>query len=251
MLDQPHNAKTIYRLGVSPGIIPFSKLSARRLSPLIQACVAKDINGSTLRRMAQTRAEQVNQESSESLDKYCQLLVQYGNTQVSRRRLTKDRMSSASASGSDVDTVSKLPFIAGSNSTATIGNNNLSGKTQLPARESASSILYSSNTKPPAFGRSNTLGYGDSGSGSASSKKGMLTPKGLARSESIGPGMLLDLDADSDSAGMWGTNYTPIHAAAGATARATGAIGAGRDSGSAKKMAKPSGLLSTPLIENE
>ena len=196
------------------------------------------------------------------------LFEQYGNSLASRRRVvTKDSFSSISGSdaaaiaglgavagaavggGGGGGAVTRQPFGANASSSASVGGSKGSGKTNA-VRESASSILYSNNNsnspKSPAFGRSNTLGFGSSSISGNNSGKGMLTPKGLARSESLGPGMVLDLDADSDAAGMWRTNFTPLHAKTD-----TGSSSPGSASSSNKKRSAkpPSGLLAEPLIE--
>lgn len=74
MLDQPHNAKTIVRLGCAVDILPFSRLTATRLSRLITSSLANDEKGKALRDCATRIGEHIRKESSDSLDRFCSVV---------------------------------------------------------------------------------------------------------------------------------------------------------------------------------
>jgi UDP:flavonoid glycosyltransferase YjiC (YdhE family) len=77
MLDQPHNAQVVVRLGCAAGILPFGKLNARALSQLITTALAADATGNKIRRCAQLCGEQVRRESATSLDEYSNIIENY------------------------------------------------------------------------------------------------------------------------------------------------------------------------------
>ena len=77
MMDQPHNANTILGLGVAPAILPFAKLTAARLAPLLSAAIATDVAGAGYRRRAQECAEQIREESTSCMGRYCDIIEQY------------------------------------------------------------------------------------------------------------------------------------------------------------------------------
>ena len=77
MMDQPHNASTILGLGVAPAILPFAKLTAARLAPLLSAAIATDVAGAGYRRRAQECAEQIREERLSCMHRYCDVIEQY------------------------------------------------------------------------------------------------------------------------------------------------------------------------------
>lgn len=78
MLDQPHNAKTIEKLGCSPGSVPFNtSITAAKVSKLVQQVLGDDAKASALRTRAAEIGRQVSRESSSSLSKYCVAIEEY------------------------------------------------------------------------------------------------------------------------------------------------------------------------------
>jgi sterol 3beta-glucosyltransferase len=91
MLDQPHNAQTVLRLGCTAGILPFGNLNARWLSRLIRASLAEDAAGTRIRRSAQTCGKQVSREGKVALEEYCTIIESYGAEFTSRKQSAVSR----------------------------------------------------------------------------------------------------------------------------------------------------------------
>jgi hypothetical protein len=69
MVDQPHNARVMNRLGVVAGIVPFGKLSVERLLPPLRRILDEGGNG-PLCDAARNMADRIGKESEGNLDKY-------------------------------------------------------------------------------------------------------------------------------------------------------------------------------------
>jgi sterol 3beta-glucosyltransferase len=69
MVDQPHNARLLKRLGVVAGIVPFGKLSVERLLPPLKRILDEDGNG-PLCDAARDLANMIGKESEGNLDRY-------------------------------------------------------------------------------------------------------------------------------------------------------------------------------------
>jgi sterol 3beta-glucosyltransferase len=91
MLDQPHNAQTVLRLGCTAGILPFGNLNARWLSRLIRASLAEDAAGTRIRRSAQICGKQVSREGKVALEEYCTIIESYGAEFTSRKQSAVSR----------------------------------------------------------------------------------------------------------------------------------------------------------------
>lgn len=75
MLDQPHNAQLVVKLGVAPAVLPFQELSAKRLSDLISRVVDVDSpKGSAYARTAATLGQQVRHESEAAITSFCDII---------------------------------------------------------------------------------------------------------------------------------------------------------------------------------
>jgi hypothetical protein len=106
MLDQPHNAATVVRLGCAPGVLPFSNLSARKLAPLVTATLAttRNDNGENRYvRCAKVCGEQIRRESVDVMDKYINIIESYtaeqANLRGSRIKGRHDSDTSSSSNG--------------------------------------------------------------------------------------------------------------------------------------------------------
>ena len=75
MVDQPHNAKMLARLGVASGIVPYKKLSVPRLLAPIMAILRENGDG-PLCTAARNVADAIRKESEGNLDKYADLVEQ-------------------------------------------------------------------------------------------------------------------------------------------------------------------------------
>lgn len=71
MLDQPHNAKLLTSLGCALEVLPFSKVSTKRLSNIINQI---HLNKKGVRQRAAEVGRRVKEESEEAMEKYCQVL---------------------------------------------------------------------------------------------------------------------------------------------------------------------------------
>jgi len=82
MLDQPHNAKLIIKMGCAPTSIPFQKLTSKKLIAALSQVFAND---SKFQGNARIVSEQINAENSSTADKFCAILEQYvGKFQAKR-----------------------------------------------------------------------------------------------------------------------------------------------------------------------
>ena len=75
MVDQPHNAKMLKRLGVASGIVPYAKLSVTRLLPPLLTILRERGDG-PLCTAARHAADRVHKESARTLDRYADLVEQ-------------------------------------------------------------------------------------------------------------------------------------------------------------------------------
>jgi hypothetical protein len=148
MLDQPHNAATVVRLGCAPGVLPFSNLSARKLAPLVTATLAttRNDNGENRYvRCAKVCGEQIRRESVDVMDKYINIIESYtaeqANLRGSRIKGRHDSDTSSSSNGG---------MINYSNPTSAVniptGTNPGPAAKSKPAGSSAASLLYSSSS---------------------------------------------------------------------------------------------------------
>ena len=71
MLDQPHNAKIIKNLGCALDVLPFSKLSAKKLSTIINQT---HLNKNNVKNRATELGRRVREESDTAIEKYCALI---------------------------------------------------------------------------------------------------------------------------------------------------------------------------------
>lgn len=69
MVDQPHNARVLVRLGVAAGIVPFGKMSVDRLLPPLRRILDEGGDG-PLCRAARDLAERIGRESEGNLERY-------------------------------------------------------------------------------------------------------------------------------------------------------------------------------------
>ncbi|KDO34719.1 hypothetical protein SPRG_00781 [Saprolegnia parasitica CBS 223.65] len=72
MLDQPHNAKVLVRLGVAPCALPFGKLSAPALARALQDVLA---NVKDIQARAKTIGDSLRDECADALEQYMQLIT--------------------------------------------------------------------------------------------------------------------------------------------------------------------------------
>ena len=73
MLDQPHNADTVNRLGCAAGIVPFRKITLQRLlGPILRARGDAELLLRTLQ-----VSKMVTTESESALDHYCDVIQQH------------------------------------------------------------------------------------------------------------------------------------------------------------------------------
>lgn len=81
MLDQPHNARTVVRLHCAPGLVPFSGISAQRLSSMV-GLVLDPREGAFYRRNAAGVGERVRQEALATVGRCCELIEGAATTRM-------------------------------------------------------------------------------------------------------------------------------------------------------------------------
>jgi sterol 3beta-glucosyltransferase len=133
MLDQPFNATTVVRLGCAPGVMPFSKLTAQKLAPLVAATFANDRTGNEIRRCAQLCGERVRLECATACDKYVTEIEQHALTHVAEKGKVIRRKESTSSTGSLGDSSETQPLsppVTGSGKQNKAGGSNLRVRAQ-------------------------------------------------------------------------------------------------------------------------
>jgi sterol 3beta-glucosyltransferase len=76
MLDQPHNAQFVCNLGCAPAAIPYSSLSAKKLTNALQQILA---NKKGIVQKAQAVAEILRTECLNSIERGAEIILQYHN----------------------------------------------------------------------------------------------------------------------------------------------------------------------------
>ncbi|KAL3775294.1 hypothetical protein ACHAW5_000945 [Stephanodiscus triporus] len=81
MVDQPHNARVLDRLGVAAGIVPFGKMSVDRLLPPLRRILDEGGDG-PLCRAARDLAERIERESEGNIERYADAVERAGRFPV-------------------------------------------------------------------------------------------------------------------------------------------------------------------------
>ena len=92
MLDQPHNAKMLVALGVANEFIPFSSMTAQKVTYAVKRVLT---NEGGVHEAAQKVGEFVRNESARTLDKCVAVTIEYYHEVTAKSQL-KDVKSSAS-----------------------------------------------------------------------------------------------------------------------------------------------------------
>lgn len=71
MLDQPHNAKVVNTIGCSLETVPFSKISAKKLSNIINQI---HLNKKSVKTKAAEVGRRIREESDTAMEKYCNII---------------------------------------------------------------------------------------------------------------------------------------------------------------------------------